>query len=76
MKSLRLMAVLFASIIALVIAAFAWTISRDDHASHTLGSEPSGPTTPQQSFPDLSPSAVARPPTTDLFGSRLEVFSV
>ncbi|MFI6217030.1 hypothetical protein ACIBCD_33950 [Nocardia brasiliensis] len=72
MKSLHLLTALFASIIALVIAAFAWTISREDHASHTPTGEPSATTLPHQSFPDLSPT-VPRPPTTDLFGSRLEV---
>ncbi|AFU02863.1 hypothetical protein [Nocardia brasiliensis] len=72
MRSLRVLTVLFASIIALVIAAFAWTINRDDHASDTPAGEPSDTTLPQQSFPHLSPG-VSRPPTTDLFGSRLEV---
>ncbi|WP_378741166.1 hypothetical protein [Nocardia brasiliensis] len=73
MKSSRPPIILFASIIATVIAVFAWTIGRDadtdDPPDH-----PSGTTMPtERTFPDLPPNATSQPPTTDLFGSRLEV---
>ncbi|WP_107657531.1 hypothetical protein [Nocardia suismassiliense] len=73
MKSFRLLIILLASITALVIAAFVWTLTGDNDAPDT-GGDPAGPTMPtHRSFPDLTPSATSLPPMTDLFGSRLEV---
>ncbi|MFE9575291.1 hypothetical protein ACFYO1_02810 [Nocardia sp. NPDC006044] len=73
MKSFRLLIILLTSITAIVVAAFAWTLSRDGGTAHTA----TGPVTTtmptERTFLDLPPSTTLRPPTTDLFGARLEV---
>ncbi|MFE9324170.1 hypothetical protein ACIHDR_11655 [Nocardia sp. NPDC052278] len=71
MKSHRLLIILLAGITAVVIAAFVLTIT-NDRGSRDIPADP-GPTTAptERTFPDLPPST--SPPTTDLFGNRLEV---
>ncbi|MFI6041958.1 hypothetical protein ACIA8C_10005 [Nocardia sp. NPDC051321] len=73
MKSFRLLIILLTGITVIVVAAFAWTLSRNDDTTHTPA-DPVTTTMPtERTFPDLAPSAATRPPTTDLFGARLEV---
>ncbi|MFI6213343.1 hypothetical protein ACIBCD_15245 [Nocardia brasiliensis] len=74
MKSFRLLVILLTSIAALVVAAFAWTLTRADDTAHTPA-DPVITTMPtSRTFPDPPQSPpVTRPPTTDLFGTRLEV---
>ncbi|WP_433678335.1 hypothetical protein [Nocardia sp. CA-119907] len=71
MKSHRLLIILLAGITAVVIAAFVLTITNDT-GPHDVPAYPASITAPtERTFPDLSPSVL--PPTTDLFGNRLEV---
>ncbi|WP_067479995.1 hypothetical protein [Nocardia amamiensis] len=71
MRSHRLLIVLLASITAVVIAAFVLTVT-NDNGSGDSPADPGSTTAPTvRTFPDLPPSTL--PPTTDLFGNRLEV---
>lgn len=71
MKSHRLLIILIAGITAVVIAAFVLTIT-NDNGSRDIPADPGATTAPTvRTSPGLPPSAL--PPTTDLFGNRLEV---
>ncbi|WP_063043328.1 hypothetical protein [Nocardia pseudovaccinii] len=73
MKSHRLLIILLAGITAVVIAAFALTITRDT-GHRDIPADPGNIHTPtERTFPERPPTVVPLPPTTDLFGNRLEV---
>ncbi|MBF6325880.1 hypothetical protein [Nocardia cyriacigeorgica] len=71
MPSRRLLIIMFTSIVAVVVAVFALTITRPGTPASTVPDPAADPATPtERSFPDPAPN---QPPTTDLFGARLEV---
>lgn len=73
MRPRHLLIILLASITAVVIAALVLTIT-NDNGSGDIPADPGSTTAPtERRFPDLPPSGVSLPPTTDLFGNRLEV---
>ncbi|WP_327119013.1 hypothetical protein OHB12_12170 [Nocardia sp. NBC_01730] len=73
MRSHRLLIILLASISAIVIAAFVLTITNDD-SPRDIPADPGSTIAPtERTFPDLPPTTAPLPPTTDLFGNRLEV---
>ncbi|WP_433709707.1 hypothetical protein ACQP2U_24920 [Nocardia sp. CA-084685] len=73
MKPHRLLIILPAGITAVVIAAFVLTIT-DDNGPHDVPADPGSTTAPtERTFPDVPPTGSPLPPSTDLFGNRLEV---
>ncbi|MET8778999.1 hypothetical protein ABZV58_28685 [Nocardia sp. NPDC004654] len=69
MKTQRLLIILLLSITAVVIAAFVLTITRDDQPRDIPADPGHGPT--ERTYPEPS-LTTPRPPSTDLFGNRLE----
>ncbi|WP_327116481.1 hypothetical protein OHB12_04715 [Nocardia sp. NBC_01730] len=73
MKSHRLLIILLAGITAVVVAAFVLTVTSDT-GRRDIPASPGGMALPtERTFPDLPPAAAQLPPTTDVFGNRLEV---
>ncbi|WP_249645226.1 hypothetical protein [Nocardia sputi] len=73
MKSHRLLTILLASITAVVIAVFVLTVTNDNGALNRPADPGRSSAPATRTFPDPPPSTPALPPTTDLFGNRLEV---
>ncbi|MGV9822942.1 hypothetical protein [Nocardia xishanensis] len=70
MKSHRLLIILLVSITVVVIAAFVHTVTNDHGSPRDTPADPGhGPT--ERTYPQLPPTP-ALPPSTDLFGNRLE----
>ncbi|MFI9508585.1 hypothetical protein [Nocardia sp. NPDC052566] len=68
MKTRRTVIILFTGIGLVVIAAFLFTDTKTDSPPPPPGTEPT-----ERTFPELPPYPSLAPPTTDLFGNRLEV---
>lgn len=74
MKSYRLLIILLAGVLIIVVSVFVMTLTDDQDSapSPTESGEPARPT--ERESPDRTTSpAHPLPPTTDLFGNRLEV---
>lgn len=77
MTTKRLLIALSSFLALAIIGAFTWTLTYDSpHKAHTGGTAASTPAGPDPSAPGdttLPASPSTEPPTTDLFGNRLEV---
>ncbi|MEV6338738.1 hypothetical protein AB0M12_28950 [Nocardia vinacea] len=73
MRSHRLLIILLAGITAVVIAVFVLTITNHNGPRDIPADPGSTPAPTERTFPDLPPTTIPLPPTTDLFGNRLEV---
>ncbi len=70
MRSMRLLLTLLGVLATVVIIVFVVTVTDDDHTDTSL--LPSGEGEPSADAEPLSTTSLARPPTVDMFGNRLE----
>ncbi|MEU2258104.1 hypothetical protein ABZ540_33580 [Nocardia xishanensis] len=71
MKSIRLLIILLVGITIVVIAAFVLTLTRDNPGPRDIPADPGhGPT--ERTYREPTPTPSPLPPSTDLFGNRLE----
>ncbi|MFF0532911.1 hypothetical protein ACFYT3_31635 [Nocardia amikacinitolerans] len=71
MKTQRLLIILLVSISVVVLAAFVLTVTRDNPGTRDIPADPSHSPT-ERTYPEPTPTTPPLPPSTDLFGNRLE----